>query len=54
MNDWDSYLSKFVKIIPRDYKAMLGRIRDMENEGLQGKDAVLAAFEASTKALVKA
>lgn len=54
LNDWDGYVSKFVKIIPRDYKAMLGRIRDMESEGLQGKDAVLAAFEASTKALVKA
>jgi glutamate synthase (ferredoxin) len=54
LNDWNQYVSKFVKIIPSDYKDMLARIKQMESEGLQGKDAVLAAFEASTKALVKA
>ncbi|MFD0961813.1 glutamate synthase large subunit [Paenibacillus chungangensis] len=52
--DWDASLAKFIKIIPKDYKRMLEQIQRAEDKGLQGGDALLAAFEANKRELARA
>ncbi|MBH5319126.1 glutamate synthase large subunit [Paenibacillus sp. GSMTC-2017] len=54
LNDWSAALTKFVKVIPKDYKRMLEQIRKAEDTGLQGGDALLAAFEANKRELARA
>lgn len=51
LDNWNEYLPKFVRVIPKDYKVMLEQIRKFQDDGLQGEAALLAAFEASTREL---
>jgi glutamate synthase (NADPH/NADH) large chain len=51
LNEWQTFLPKFVRVIPKDYKKMLAQISKVHAEGLQGEAALLAAFEASTREL---
>jgi glutamate synthase (ferredoxin) len=44
---WEETASKFVKVLPKDYKRMLDAIRQAETEGHVGDEAVMAAFEAN-------
>ncbi|WP_219835793.1 glutamate synthase large subunit [Paenibacillus sp. R14(2021)] len=53
LSDWEASKAKFVKIIPKDYKRMLQQIEKMEQTGLVGDDALLAAFEANMKELAR-
>ncbi|MCX6936206.1 MAG: glutamate synthase subunit alpha, partial [Verrucomicrobia bacterium] len=46
--DWDNSLSKFVKVMPKDYKRVLEAIAHAEADGLTGEEAVNAAFEANS------
>lgn len=47
--DWDKFLPQFVKVLPRDYERMLNCFKEVEEQGLTGDDAALAAFENSLK-----
>ncbi|SEN11431.1 glutamate synthase large subunit [Lihuaxuella thermophila] len=47
LDHWDETVTKFVKVIPDDYKRMLELIGQMEESGLDRQQAVLAAFEKS-------
>ncbi len=47
--DWDNNVSKFVKVMPRDYKRVLEAIKQAVDSGLSGDDALSAAFEANSK-----
>lgn len=51
--DWDQALSRFVRIIPKDYKRMLLHIEKVQDQGLTGEAALLAAFEANMKELAR-
>lgn len=53
LDHWNELLPKFVRVIPKDYKRMLEQIRKVENDGLQGEAALLAAFEANTRELAR-
>jgi glutamate synthase (ferredoxin) len=44
---WEETAAKFVKVFPKDYKRMLDAIRQAEDEGHVGDEAVMAAFEAN-------
>ncbi len=46
---WDEMLPKFVKVMPRDYKRMINTIKRMNESGLSGEEALMAAFEANNK-----
>ena len=46
---WEEMLPKFVKVMPKDYKRMLGCIKEAENAGLSGDEALNAAFEANAR-----
>jgi glutamate synthase domain-containing protein 2/glutamate synthase domain-containing protein 3/glutamate synthase domain-containing protein 1 len=51
LDDWDSTLPRFVKVIPRDYKRMLAAIARAEEQGLVGEEAIMAAFEENARDL---
>jgi glutamate synthase (ferredoxin) len=42
---WEDVASKFVKVMPKDYRRMLEAVRRAEKEGLIGEEAVMMAFE---------
>jgi glutamate synthase (ferredoxin) len=44
---WNDFAPKFVKVMPRDYKRMLDAVREAEQQGHLGDEAVMAAFEAN-------
>ena len=48
---FDTYLPKFVKVLPKDYKRMLACIEKAESQGLTGDEAVMAAFEENARDL---
>ncbi len=45
LKDWAGTVSKFVRVIPQDYKRMLEIFAEVEAAGLSGDDALMAAFE---------
>jgi glutamate synthase (ferredoxin) len=47
--DWEVNISKFVKVMPRDYKRVLQAIKNALEAGLSGDDALNAAFEENAK-----
>ncbi|MFC5701742.1 glutamate synthase large subunit [Cohnella faecalis] len=51
LNDWEGFLAKFVKVIPKDYKRMMEQIAKAESQGLSGQEALLAAFTANMRDL---
>jgi glutamate synthase (ferredoxin) len=46
---WEDYVPKFVKVMPRDYKRVLLSLRKIEEQGLSGDEAVMAAFEENAR-----
>ena len=49
LGDFEQYLPKFKKIIPRDYKRMIAAIGQMEEKGMSHEKATLEAFYAVRK-----
>jgi glutamate synthase (ferredoxin) len=44
---WEDMVPKFVKILPKDYKRVLEAMKRVEETGLSGEEATMAAFEAN-------
>jgi glutamate synthase (ferredoxin) len=44
---WDETATRFVKVIPKDYRRVLECLREAEARGLVGDEAMMAAFEAN-------
>ena len=51
LEHWDECLPKFAKVFPKDYERMLNQIKKVEQQGVTGEEALLAAFEANAKDL---
>jgi glutamate synthase (ferredoxin) len=49
LEDWSASVTRFVKVLPRDYKRMLEAIQRVEASGLSGESALQAAFEENAK-----
>lgn len=45
LDNWAQALPKFVKVFPRDYERMLLRLKEAEEQGLNGEEAAMAAFQ---------
>jgi glutamate synthase (ferredoxin) len=43
--DWEGFLPKFVKVMPKDYKRVLQALERAQASGLSGDNALAAAFE---------
>ncbi|NOS35253.1 MAG: hypothetical protein GQ522_01300, partial [Deltaproteobacteria bacterium] len=44
---WDEMVPRFVKVMPRDYKRVLDALKKVQESGMSGEEAVMAAFEAN-------
>ncbi len=51
--NWAEILPKFVKVIPRDYKRVLQALKQAEEAGLSGDEALTAAFEQNARDLAR-
>jgi hypothetical protein len=40
---------KFIKVLPRDYERMLNAFKKVEEQGLTGDEAAMAAFEETSR-----
>ena len=49
LENWDEVVTKFVKVIPRDYKRVLEALERVKAAGLSNDEAIMAAFEANSK-----
>ena len=49
--DFQNLLPKFVKVIPHDYKRVLQALAQAKADGLDGEEAINAAFEANSRDL---
>ena len=45
LSDWENYLPRFVKVMPKDYKRVLAAVAKAKAAGLSGDEAMEAAFE---------
>ncbi|MSR77667.1 MAG: glutamate synthase large subunit [Candidatus Omnitrophica bacterium] len=48
---WEEMLSKFVRVIPKDYKRVLAALERIKSSGLSGDQAIMAAFEENSRDL---
>jgi glutamate synthase (ferredoxin) len=46
---WDAALTRFQKVLPTDYERVLLALKKAKEDGLEGDDAIQAAFEANAK-----
>jgi glutamate synthase (ferredoxin) len=46
---WDQMTSKFVKVMPKDYKRVLDAIKRAKESGLSGEEAINVAFEQNAR-----
>ncbi len=53
LDNWDSLLPKFFKVMPKDYERMLNAFRKAEQTGLTGEEAIIAAFEENARDLAR-
>jgi glutamate synthase (ferredoxin) len=49
LENWEEARTRFVRVMPRDYKRMLDAIERFEKEGLSREKALLAAFEENNR-----
>jgi glutamate synthase (ferredoxin) len=47
--NWQRIVPKFVKVMPKDYKRVLQSIKRVEDSGLTGEQAIMAAFEENAR-----
>ena len=50
LDNWVDILPKFIKVLPSDYERVLNAVKKAEESGLEGDEAIQAAFEENVKA----
>jgi len=53
LQNWDAIVSRFVKVIPKDYQRMLACISKAHDQGLTGDAAIMVAFEENARDLAR-
>jgi glutamate synthase (ferredoxin) len=53
LDNWDSMVKRFVRVMPRDYHRMLKCIERAHEQGLTGEDAIMVAFEENARDLAR-
>jgi glutamate synthase (ferredoxin) len=47
--DWKSQISKFVVVMPKDYQRVLQSLKRVQEAGLSGEEAIMAAFKENSR-----
>jgi glutamate synthase (ferredoxin) len=53
LDNWETLVKRFVRVIPRDYNRMLKCIERAHEQGLTGEDAIMVAFEENERDLAR-
>jgi len=53
LGQWPKIVSRFVKVMPRDYQRMLAAMKKVQDSGLSGEEAVMVAFEENARDLAR-
>jgi glutamate synthase (ferredoxin) len=53
LEQWDTLVPHFVRIMPRDYQRMLACIARAHEQGLSGEEAIMVAFEENARDLAR-
>jgi glutamate synthase (NADPH/NADH) large chain len=53
LDSWDLSVTKFVKVMPKDYQRVLACIKKAHDQGLTGDEAIMAAFEENARDLAR-
>ena len=51
--NWPETLLRFVKVMPKDYKRVLQAFAEVQTDGLNGDEMVMAAFQRNSSSLVR-
>ena len=54
LSSWNDSVSKFIKVIPNDYKRALETMERVSSRGMNGDEAVMAAFEENANDIARA
>ena len=49
LSDWPRMASQFVKVMPKDYRRVLQSLKKVQDSGLSGDQAIMAAFEVNAR-----
>ena len=49
LENWQATIPKFVKVMPKDYKRVLQSMKRVEQSGLSGDEAIMAAFQENAR-----
>src|SRR6266446_2453723 len=49
LESWEQMVPRFVKVMPKDYKRVLQSLKRVEQSGLTGEQAIMAAFEENAR-----
>jgi glutamate synthase (ferredoxin) len=47
--DWKNFVPKFVKVLPEDFARVQKSLKKVQDQGLTGDEAIMAAFEENVK-----
>jgi glutamate synthase domain-containing protein 2/glutamate synthase domain-containing protein 1/glutamate synthase domain-containing protein 3 len=53
LDEWQTAVQRFVKVMPKDYKRVLACVRRAHDQGLSGDEAIMAAFEENVRDLAR-
>ncbi|HEX5209064.1 MAG TPA: glutamate synthase large subunit [Steroidobacteraceae bacterium] len=53
LEGWERLLSKFVAVVPKDFKRALASLRRAHSQGLTGDEAIMVAFEENARDLAR-
>ena len=51
--DWQQMVRKFVRVMPKDYKRVLQSLKHLQQSGLSGEQAIMAAFEENARSAAR-
>ena len=49
LESWQAMVPRFVRIVPKDYQRVLQSLKKVQNSGLSGEQAIMAAFEENVR-----
>jgi glutamate synthase (ferredoxin) len=53
LGNWQEMWPRFIKVFPKDYRRMLQQIQRAEQNGLNGDEAIMSAFEANASDMAR-
>ena len=53
LDNWDILVSKFVRIMPKDFKRAVASLQRAHEQGLSGDEAIMHAFEENARDLAR-